>query len=42
MEPLEEQYRRVAFDIAAGNQDDHVKNNAVLMNRDVVWRLSPT
>ena len=38
---LEEQFRRMAFNIIARNQDDHVKNIAFLMDRAGVWRLSP-
>lgn len=41
METLEEQFRRMAFNILARNQDDHVKNIAFLMNRDGNWSLSP-
>ena len=37
----EEQFRRMAFNIAARNQDDHVKNIAFLMDRAGRWRLSP-
>ncbi len=38
---VEEQYRRMVFNIVARNQDDHVKNIAFLMDRDGAWRLSP-
>jgi len=38
---LEQQFRRMAFNIIARNQDDHVKNIAFLMDRAGVWRLSP-
>jgi len=38
---LEEQFRRMAFNIVARNQDDHVKNIAFLMDRAGAWRLSP-
>jgi serine/threonine-protein kinase HipA len=38
---LEEQFRRMAFNIVARNQDDHVKNIAFLMDRAGTWRLSP-
>jgi serine/threonine-protein kinase HipA len=41
MAMLEEQFRRMAFNIAARNQDDHVKNIAFLMDRAGAWRLSP-
>lgn len=38
---LEEAFRRAVFNIAAVNQDDHVKNLAFLMDRDGRWRLAP-
>ncbi|MGV9005887.1 MAG: type II toxin-antitoxin system HipA family toxin [Brevundimonas sp.] len=41
MEALEEQFRRMAFNTIARNQDDHVKNIAFLMDRAGAWRLSP-
>lgn len=41
MEALEEQFRRMAFNIVARNQDDHVKNIAFLMDRAGQWSLSP-
>ena len=41
MSALEEQFRRMAFNIIARNQDDHVKNIAFLMDRAGVWTLSP-
>ena len=37
----EEQFRRMAFNIVARNQDDHVKNIAFLMDRAGRWSLSP-
>ena len=37
----EEQFRRMAFNIVARNQDDHVKNIAFLMDRSGRWQLSP-
>ena len=37
----EEQFRRMAFNVVARNQDDHVKNVAFLMDRSGRWRLSP-
>ena len=37
----EQQFRRMAFNIVARNQDDHTKNIAFLMNRRGEWRLSP-
>lgn len=41
MEAVEEQFRRMAFNIVARNQDDHVKNIAFLMDRKGRWSLSP-
>jgi len=41
MEDIEEQFRRMAFNIVARNQDDHVKNIAFLMNNAGQWSLSP-
>ncbi|MBV1880996.1 MAG: type II toxin-antitoxin system HipA family toxin [Pseudomonadales bacterium] len=38
---LEQQYRRMIFNIAARNQDDHTKNIAFLMDRSGQWSLSP-
>jgi serine/threonine-protein kinase HipA len=38
---VEEQFRRMAFNIIGRNQDDHVKNIAFLMNRSGRWSLSP-
>lgn len=38
---VEEQFRRMAFNIIGRNQDDHVKNIAFLMNRTGRWSLSP-
>ncbi len=38
---IEEQFRRMAFNIVARNQDDHVKNIAFLMDRSGIWSLSP-
>ena len=38
---VEQQVRRTAFNVAARNQDDHVKNISFLMNRSGAWRLSP-
>ena len=34
-------YRRMVFNIAARNQDDHVKNIAFLMRPDGTWQLTP-
>lgn len=37
----EQQFRRMAFNVLARNQDDHVKNVAFLMDRDGAWSLAP-
>jgi len=41
MAAVEQQFRRMAFNVVARNQDDHVKNIAFLMDRSGEWRLSP-
>ena len=41
MSSIEEQFRRMAFNVIARNQDDHVKNIAFLMDKSGVWSLSP-
>jgi serine/threonine-protein kinase HipA len=41
METIEEQFRRMAFNIIGRNQDDHVKNIAFLMDKSGNWSLSP-
>ena len=41
MAAVEEQFRRMAFNIAARNQDDHVKNIAFLMDKQGRWSLAP-
>lgn len=38
---LEQKFRRMAFNIIARKQDDHVKNILFLMTQDGQWRLSP-
>ncbi|HET6654908.1 MAG TPA: type II toxin-antitoxin system HipA family toxin [Gammaproteobacteria bacterium] len=38
---IEEQFRRMVFNVAARNQDDHTKNIAFLMDRRGRWSLSP-
>ncbi len=38
---VEEQFRRMAFNIVARNQDDHVKNIAFLMDKEGRWSLAP-
>jgi serine/threonine-protein kinase HipA len=40
-EEIEQQYRRTMFNIVARNQDDHVKNIALLMDKGGRWSLSP-
>ena len=41
MHTIEEQFRRMAFNVLARNQDDHVKNIAFLMDRTGAWKLAP-
>ncbi len=41
MATIEEQFRRMAFNIIGRNQDDHVKNIAFLMDKPGKWSLSP-
>ena len=41
MAAVEEQFRRMVFNVMARNQDDHVKNIAFLMNRQGEWSLAP-
>jgi serine/threonine-protein kinase HipA len=38
---VEQQFRRMVFNVVARNQDDHVKNIAFLMDRDGAWSLAP-
>jgi serine/threonine-protein kinase HipA len=38
---VDEQFRRMAFNVVARNQDDHVKNIAFLMDKRGVWSLAP-
>jgi serine/threonine-protein kinase HipA len=38
---VEQQFRRMVFNVVARNQDDHVKNVAFLMDRDGAWSLAP-
>ena len=40
MAAIEEQFRRMAFNIIARNQDDHVKNIVFLMDKTGRWSLS--
>jgi serine/threonine-protein kinase HipA len=41
MRAVEEQFRRMVFNVVARNQDDHVKNIAFLMSKSGQWSLSP-
>jgi len=41
MAAVEEQFRRMVFNIVGRNQDDHVKNIAFLMDKQGVWSLAP-
>jgi serine/threonine-protein kinase HipA len=41
MGAVEEQFRRMVFNIVGRNQDDHVKNIAFLMDKSGEWSLSP-
>jgi serine/threonine-protein kinase HipA len=41
MDDIEQQFRRMVFNVVARNQDDHVKNIAFLMDKDGRWSLSP-
>lgn len=41
MVAIEQQFRRMVFNIVARNQDDHVKNIAFLMDRHGRWCLAP-
>jgi serine/threonine-protein kinase HipA len=38
---LEQQFRRMVFNVLARNQDDHVKNIAFLIDREGAWSLAP-
>ncbi len=38
---VEQQFRRMVFNVVARDQDDHVKNIAFLMDRTGTWSLSP-
>ena len=38
---IEQQFRRMVFNVMARNQDDHVKNIAFLMDKTGQWLLSP-
>jgi serine/threonine-protein kinase HipA len=41
VDALEEQFRRMVFNIVGRNQDDHVKNIAFLMDKEGHWSLAP-
>lgn len=41
MASIEELFRRMAFNVVARNQDDHVKNIAFLMDKAGQWSLAP-
>jgi serine/threonine-protein kinase HipA len=41
IDAVEQQFRRMVFNVVARNQDDHVKNIAFLMDRRGAWALSP-
>jgi serine/threonine-protein kinase HipA len=41
MAAVEQQFRRMVFNVVARNQDDHVKNIAFLMDQTGQWSLSP-
>lgn len=41
MAAMEQQARRMLFNVVARNQDDHVKNIAFLMDKQGRWSLSP-
>ncbi len=38
---IEEQFRRVVFNVVGCNQDDHVKNFGFMMNRQGNWGITP-
>lgn len=38
---IEQLFRRMVFNVASRNQDDHVKNISFLMDKKGVWSLSP-
>ena len=41
METIEQQFKRMVFNIIGRNQDDHVKNIAFLMDKSGNWSLAP-
>jgi len=38
---VNEQFKRMVFNIVGRNQDDHAKNFSFIMNEDGVWNISP-
>ncbi|MCH7534208.1 MAG: HipA domain-containing protein [Bacteroidetes bacterium] len=38
---IEQQYRRMLFNVVARNHDDHVKNFSFLMDKEGIWYISP-
>lgn len=40
-EDLHELWRRIVFNVMAGNLDDHLRNHGFLYDHDNQWRLSP-
>lgn len=38
---IEQQFRRIVFNLVGCNQDDHVKNFAFTMNRSGAWAIAP-
>jgi serine/threonine-protein kinase HipA len=38
---INEQYRRMVFNVLAGNVDDHTKNFSFMMNEDGTWHITP-
>jgi serine/threonine-protein kinase HipA len=38
---LEQQYRRMLFNVVARNHDDHVKNFSFLMDKNGSWQIAP-
>jgi len=38
---IEQQYKRMLFNVVARNQDDHVKNFSFLMREDGRWQIAP-
>jgi len=41
MNEIEQQYRRMVFNVLAGNVDDHSKNFSFMMDKDGKWHLAP-